>query len=709
MSPKIHLRDHMDKIFYPQSVAIVGANKVPGTVPHDIIHNILKADFQGIVYPVSPREKFIAGAKCYKYIVDIEDPIDLAIIVFPSSVADMALEQCGKKGVKSIIIISAGFREVGGKGIEKEKKILEIAEKYDMNFIGPNCLGVINTDPKSLLNASFARKMPEEGSIGFLSQSGALCTAVLDYAQAKHIGFSKFISFGNKADINEIDLLRYLKDDPKTKVILMYLEEISQGRELMDTAREIINDTGKPILAIKSGRTDEGASAAASHTGSLAGSDQVTDAALKQAGIIRCQNIEEMFNKAIAMAYQPMPKSNNIAIITNAGGPGVLTTDAAIHEGLELAKFSDQTTAVFKKHLPKTANIKNPVDVIGDARADRYKVALSQALKDVNVDGAFVILTPQSMTDIDTIATEIVNVAEQYDKPLYASFMGAADVASGIDILQKNKIPHYTLPESMCKAFATAYNFETHKLNEIDRSELYDDVDIEAAQKILDKAIKNGRKILPENEADKVLETYRIPVPERKMVNSAEDAAKVALKIGFPVVLKVMSEDITHKFDIKGVLIDIRTEKEAKDAYESIMHNVTKAKPKAKIDGVLVEKMIPKGHEVILGVKRDPAFGPFIMYGMGGIFVEIFKDVSFRVAPVDKNVAAEMIDETKSSKMLHGARGIVPADLDALQNTLIRLGQLAIDCPQIKELDINPLIVLEKGKGCFVADANIML
>lgn len=709
MSPKKNLTEHMDKIFYPQSVAVVGANKVPGTVPHDIIHNILKADFQGIVYPVSPREKFIAGTKCYKYVVDIEDPIDLAIIVFPSSVADMALEQCGKKGVKSVIIISAGYREVGGKGIEREKKILEIAGKYDINFIGPNCLGVINTDPKSLLNASFARQMPEAGSVGFLSQSGALCTAVLDYAKAKHIGFSKFISFGNKADINEIDLLRYLKDDLKTKVILMYLEEITRGRELMETAREIINETGKPILAIKSGRTDEGASAAASHTGSLAGSEQVTDAALKQAGIIRCYNIEEMFNKAIAMAYQPMPKSNNIAIITNAGGPGVLTTDAAIHEGLELAKFSDQTTALFKKYLPKTANIKNPVDVIGDARADRYKIALSQALKDVNVDGAFVILTPQSMTDIETIATEIKNVAEQYDKPLYASFMGEADVASGVDILQRCKIPHYQLPESMCQSFATAYNFETHKLKEIDRSELYEDVDKEAAQKILNDVIAKGRKILPENEAGLVLETYRIPVPDRKLVNSAEDAAKAGVEIGYPVALKVMSEDIIHKFDIKGVIIDIHTELEAKDAYEKIMHNVTKTRPDAIIDGILVEKMIPKGHEVILGVKRDPAFGPFIMYGMGGIYAEIFQDVSFRVAPVDKSVAKEMIKDTRSSKLLKDARGTEESDIESLQNILIRLSQLALDCPQIQELDINPLIVLEKGKGCFVADANIIL
>jgi len=704
-----NLNQNMEKIFYPESVAIVGANKVPGTVPHDIIHNILKADFQGIVYPVSPREKFIAGAKAYKYIIDIEDPVDLAIIVFPSSVCDLALEQCGKKGVKSAIIISAGFKEIGEKGREREQKLLEIADKYDMNFIGPNCLGVINTDPKKSLNASFARQMPEEGNIGFLSQSGALCTAVLDYAQAKHIGFSKFISFGNKADINEIDLLNYLKDDPKTEVILIYLEEISNGRALMETARNIIAETGKPILALKAGRTSEGASAAASHTGSLAGSDEVTSGALKQAGIIRCDNIEEMFNKAIAMAYQPMPKSNRVAIITNAGGPGVLTTDAAISEGLELANFSDQTTAVLKKSLPRTANIKNPVDVIGDARAERYKVALSQALKDVNVDGAFVILTPQSMTDIEDTAQEVARVAEQYDKPIYASFMGEAEVSEGVDILQRNKIPHYQLPESMCRAFATAYNYTTHKQKELDRSELYEDVDKEKAQKILDQAKSEGRKVLTEYEADKVLETYRLPLPQRELAKSADEAVEIAEEIGFPVAMKIQSEDITHKFDIKGVVLDINSTDEVKQAYEKIMENVKSNKPDAKINGILVEEMIPEGEEVILGIHQDSYFGPSIMYGMGGIFVETFKDVSFRVAPLDRETAENMIEETSSAPLLHGARGISERDIDALINALIRLSQLATDCPDIQELDINPMIVLEKGQGCYVADASISL
>ncbi len=700
---------NLEKIFYPESLTVIGANKVLGTVPADIIVNILKTDFQGIVYPVSPREHFISSIKCHKYVSDIVDPVDLAILVFPSSVCHLALEQCGEKGIKSAIIISAGFKEVGGIGLEREKQIKEIADKYDMSFIGPNCLGVINTDPKSLLNASFARKMPEEGSIAFLSQSGALCTAVLDYAQAKHIGFSKFVSFGNKADISEIDLLYYLKDDPKTKVILVYLEEISDGPGLMKAARDIIAESGKPILALKSGRTMEGASAAASHTGSLAGSDEIVDAAFDQAGIIRCDNIEEMFNIAIAMTYQTLPENNRVAIITNAGGPGVLTTDAAIHDGLQLAKFSEETTEIFKKSLPKTANIKNPVDVIGDARADRYHVAVANAMKDKNVDGVFVILTPQSMTDIEKIAEEVCLVSGHYEKPLYASFMGEADVAVGIDILQKHKIPHYILPESMSKAFARAYQFKKRLGVEYTEATKFDDVDRETALSILKTAKKNKRKYLPEGEAVEVLRAYGFPVPPGGMVNTEDDAVKEAEKIGFPVVMKVVSDDIVHKFDVKGVVLNITTAKQVRDAYKSIHSNVAEKMPAAKISGIYVAKMVPAGEEVILGVKRDPSFGPVVMFGLGGIFVEIFRDVNFRVAPVNQPSAREMILDTKSSGMLTGARGRTPRDIEAIETCIQRLSQLAIECPQIIELDINPMIVLDEGKGCFVADAKIML
>jgi acetate---CoA ligase (ADP-forming) len=701
--------ENLQRIFYPQSIAIIGANKVKGTVPCDILLNILQAEYKGVVFPVNPREKHLASIKTYKYAIDIEDPVDLAVLVFPSSVMHMALEQCGKKGIKGAIIISAGFKEVGGQGIEREEQIKDIARKYGISFIGPNCLGVINTDPNVMLNASFARKMPEEGKIAFISQSGALCTAVLDYAQAKHIGFSKFVSIGNKADISEIDLLYYLKDDPKTKVILLYLEEITDGIGLMKAAKTVIEETGKPVLAIKSGRTQAGASAAASHTGSLAGSDEICDAAFKQAGIIRCDDIEEMFNKAIAFTYQPLPKDKRIAIITNAGGPGVLTTDAAIHHGLELAKFSERTTEILKKSLPRTANIKNPVDVIGDARADRYNVAISSILKDENVDGAFIILTPQSMTEIDSIANEISHLASQFDKPIYTSFMGEADVASGIDILQRNKIPHYILPESMPIAFASIYKFKKMLEDEKLPVKIYNDVDKEKANSILNKAIESGKKYLPEEEAATVLEAYNFPLFKSGLAESVEDALSISEELGYPVVMKIMSDDIVHKFDVGGVILNIRSKQDAEEAYNKIIENVKKYKPEAKVNGVFVRQMIPPGEEVILGMKRDSTFGAVIMFGLGGIFVEIYKDVSFRIAPLDDKSVVKLITETKASAILSGARGRAPRDINSLKECMIRLSQLAVDCPQIKELDINPLIILEDGKGSFVADTKIML
>jgi len=705
---KLH-HENLQTLFYPKSVAIVGTNKVVGTVPGDIFVNILHADLQGIIYPVSPREKSIGGVKAYKYVIDIEEEMDLAVIVFPSSVAKLALEQCGQKGIKAVIIISAGFREVGEKGLAKEKELIEIAEKYDISFIGPNCLGVINTDPISRLNASFARKFPAEGNIAFLSQSGALCTAVLDYAQAKNIGFSKFVSFGNKADISEIDLLYYLLEDEKTKVILLYLEEITDGPGLMKAAKEVIEKSHKPILIMKSGRTKEGASAAASHTGSLAGQDEICDAAFKQAGIIRCENIEEMFNIAIAFVYQPEPKGNRVAIITNAGGPGVLTTDAAIKSGIQLAQFSEETTLALKRSLPSTANINNPVDVIGDARADRYVAAISAAFKDENVDGLFVILTPQSMTDIDTIAKEIATVASQFDKPIYTSFMGEADVASGIQILQNHNIPHYILPESMCKPFLRIFQFNQQFCKLEKQTEVIPALKSEDANNQIDAALKSGKTFLHEFEATKILSEYDLPVIKRDLALSTSEATRIAKTIGFPVVMKVMSEKIIHKYDIGGVLLDINSAGEVEDAFLKINNSLKLNMPDASIDGILISEQVPKGIEVILGIKKDPSFGDVVMFGIGGIFVEIFKDVSFKVAPVKKEDALEMIYEIKASKLLLGARGRKPADIDSLAETIVKLSNLALDNPNIKELDINPLIILDQGKGCFVADAKIVL
>jgi len=702
-------QENLETIFHPKSVAIIGTNKVKGTVPHDILDSILKADFNGIVYPVSPREKSIKGIKAYKYVVDVPDDVDLAILVFPSSVCHMALEQCGQKGIKSVIIISAGYKEVGEDGLKREQQLVEIARKYDISFIGPNCLGVINTFPETNLNASFAREMPERGNIGFLSQSGALCTAVLDYASAKHIGFSKFISFGNKADISEIDLLYYLMNDEETKVILMYLEEVSDGVALMNAAREVIEKSGKPILIIKSGRTDEGASAAASHTGSLTGKDEICDAGFEQAGIIRCDNIEEMFNKAIAFAYQPPPASEKVAIITNAGGPGVLTTDAAIAKGLKLAKFSEETTAILKKALPATANINNPVDVIGDARSDRYLAAIEAAFDDPDVAGVFVILTPQSMTDIDAIATDVARIAEGKTKPIYTSFMGEKDVASGIDILQRHKIPHYILPESMCAAYHAVYHFHTHVKAKVHRLPTLDNIQRELARKLMDKVHSNGRNYIPEVETIELLQSYGLPAPSGKLATSAKEAVEIAEDIGYPVVMKVVSDDIIHKSDVKGVELNLGSADEVKKAWDRIHHNALAAIPDASVSGIFVIKMITGAEEIILGITRDPSFGPVLMFGLGGIFVEVFRDVSFGVAPLSREEALDMITQTKAFKILEGTRGRNPRDIESIVDALQRLGQLAVDFPEIGELDINPLFVLDEGLGSIIGDARMIL
>jgi acetyl coenzyme A synthetase (ADP forming)-like protein len=696
-------------IFYPKSVAVVGANRGRGTVPFDIFNNILRDGFQGTVFPVSPREKSIAGVKAYKYVIDIPDEVDMAVVVFPSTVSHLAMEQVGQKGIKSAIIISAGFREIGEAGLRRESEVKRIAEKYDISFIGPNCLGVINTDPECSFNASFARQMPAQGDIAFLSQSGALCTAVLDYARAKGIGFSKFVSFGNKADVTEIDLLYYLKDDPKTRVILLYLEEVTEGAALMEAARTIIYTAGKPVLILKSGRTRQGASAAASHTGSLAGSDEACNAAFRQAGIIRCDTIEDMFNYAIAMTYQPIPAGDRVAIVTNAGGPGVLATDRAIQEGLTLASLSQATKDTLRKSLPHTANFNNPVDLIGDAKKDRYSVALSSILADEGVDGALVILTPQSMTDIRSIAEEICSISRRYTKPLYASFMGEADVSVGVEVLQRMHIPHYSLPEDMCQAFSRAHLFGQIRSRMPGRSERFDDLRMPEVERILREAAARGRHQLSPDRALQLLEACGFPVLAYGLARSSDQAAALAEKIGFPVALKVVSDAVAHKSDAGGVLLDLGSAEKVVQAFDSVLANVARAVPEAEVAGVLVQEMAAGGEELILGARRDPAFGPVILCGFGGIYVEIFKDISLRVAPLDDGEARSMLQELKLYPVLAGARGRRERDVESVLTCIQRLCQLAQERSEIAELDINPLVVWDRGQGCTIADARIVL
>ena len=696
----------LDSIFSPKSVAVVGVTPTPGTVPYDIFYNILSTGYRGTVYPVAPGKRSICAVRAYRYVVDIEDEVDLAVIVFPANVVDRAVRQCGEKGVKSVIIISAGFREVGPKGAEREERLKEICAEYGISMVGPNCLGVINTDPAVRLNASFARKMPDAGRIAFLSQSGALCTAVLDYARDKGIGFSKFVSFGNKAGVTEIELFDYLHQDDQTDVILLYLEELRNGRGLIEAARRITREEpAKPILAIKSGRTPQGADAAASHTGSLAGEDAVCDAVFREAGILRLRSIEELFNTAVLYAYQPMPDGNRLAIVTNAGGPGVMATDEAVAAGLSIPRFTASTTAALSASLPAAANLNNPVDVIGDARADRYTAALEAVLDDPNVDQALVILTPQSMTDIDSIARGICRIHAKAAKPIACSFMGAADVHSGVHLLQDAHIPHYILPEWACDAMANVQRIRQWRWQPVEQPEPLP-VDQAAVRTIIDQA-KAG--YLDEDRALAVLSAYGLPVPPHRLCATAEEAVAFARYIGYPVVLRVVSPLVIHKTEVKGVVLNLVNANAVRRAFKRMRRHLAAAAPEAEIRGVLVRGMIPGGHELILGAKRDPTFGPTLMFGLGGIHVQLFEDVTFGLAPIDWATAARMLRQVKAYRLLEGVRGAAPADVQQIQQCLVRLGQLVCDFERISELDVNPLIVGPSEVGNAVADVRIRL
>lgn len=700
----------IDAIFNPKSIAVVGASTRKGTVGSDLFRNLIDDKFQGEVYPVNPKSPEIYGRKTYATLADIPGDVDLAILILPAKIIPMVLDQAIEKGVKAVVVISAGFKETGAEGAVMEKAIAAKCQAAGMPLVGPNCLGVINGDINVRLNASFAAKMPSEGNLGFISQSGALCTSVLDYAEARRMGFSKFISFGNKADVSEVDLLNYLADDEKTSVIAMYLEDITDGAAFIKAASRILWEKGKPILCLKSGRSAEGAKAVSSHTGSLAGSDEVYTALLKQAGIQRVDTISELFDYAALYTTQPLPKGNKLGIITNAGGPGIMATDAAVREGLELAVIQESTKDKMRDKLPSSAALGNPVDVIGDARSDRYEAAVRAVMDDDNVDMGLVILTPQSMTDVEEIAAVIPKATEGLGKPVACAFMGVKDVAGGADILTKAGIPNYAFPEGAIAALAAATRLvELKNLDNREPAEL-PEADEAFVAKLIDKALGDAdEKYLTQAECRPIFQAYGMPLLKSGVATTPEEAAVIVEEIGKKVVMKVMSADVIHKFDAGGVLLNIDGPENAKSAYAKILENVENAEPGAQVDGILIEEMAAKGVEVILGCNRDDKFGPLIMFGLGGTLVEVLKDVSFRLAPMWKVSAERMVREINSFQVLDGFRGSPPCDIDSIVNTLQRLSSLTVNHPEIAELDINPLIVHANGEGCSVADSRIML
>jgi len=708
----------LDAIFSPESVAIIGASNNPGKVGHDIFANILQGGFQGTLYPVNPKAKSILSVKTYPTINAISDNVDLSIIILPPRACLTAVEESIEKGVKGIVIVSAGFREVGGEGLEIENRIVSRCREAKVRLVGPNCLGVINPVPGVSLNASFSKRMPACGNISFISQSGALCAAVLDFAADRDFGFSKFISIGNKADVDELDLLLYLHNDLNTAVIILYLEELRKGQEFIQAVKEITSGhRPTPVLIIKSGRTSAGAQAAASHTGALAGTEAVYDAIFKQAGIIRADSIAELFDFANAFAYKhesalgkakrKIPNGKRVAIVTNAGGPGILATDMTISSDLELARFTQATIDELANCLPTTANIHNPVDIIGDAASDRYENALSAVIKDEGVDGALVILTPQSMTNALGTAEAIVRVARRSPKPILCCFMGVVDVSAGVKYLQEHGYPVYKFPEDAAKALGALYKY-SHWLNREHLPPFSLTHDKTEAEAVIRRCLAAGRTRLGELDGLELLKCYGFDTLPTKLAKNETEAAKIADEIGLPVVMKIVSPQILHKSDAGGVVVGIKTKEEAAKAFTRIIANAKGYDPAAVLEGVLVQKMSVPGDEVILGMNRY-AVGPLIMFGLGGIFVEIFKDVVFRLSPIDRDEAHRMIREIKGYQLFTGFRGRPKGDVEILEKNMVRLSDMVINHPEIIELDINPLLVHEEGKGATVADCRIIL
>jgi acetyltransferase len=694
----------LQEFFEPSSVAVIGASTRPGKVGHDILRNMLSSGFEGAVYPVNPRAPEILGVKCYPSVSEINGPIDLAVVVVPAPAVVPVVEECGRKGVEAAVVISAGFKEAGPEGVARERQLAETARRLGIRVIGPNCLGVMAT--RNGLNTTFAAGFPERGTVSLMSQSGALATAIIDWSIQHGVGYSKFVSFGNGVDVGVVDLLRAWENDPETTVIVAYVEGLPNGPEFMEVARRV--SAKKPVIVMKSGSTQAGARAVSSHTGSLAGSEQAYEAAFLQSGVIRAHSMEELFDLAVAFAYQQVPRGRRVGIVTNAGGPGIMATDAVERADLELAGLDPATVAILRTRLPEAANFYNPVDVLGDAEAERYTFGAETLLADANVDAVVAVVTPQAMTEPHETAKGLARAAVASEKPVLSCFMGGQAMAEAMEYLNSRHVPNYLFPERAVQALAAMVHYGEW------RQEPSDDPpslpsDEQAVQRIFARARAEGRVNLGEIEAREVLRAYHIKVPESRVAETAEQAEKHAAEIGFPVVMKIISPDILHKSDIGGVRVSIRDPQEAIDAYELMMLRVRRYAPNAVLRGVAVQEMIQGGREVIIGSTRDPQFGPLVMFGLGGIYVEVLKDVSFRVSPFGEKHARRMIEEIRSAPLLHGARGERPCDIDAIVHCLLVVSQMVTDFPEIVEMDVNPLRVGDPGAGAVALDARITI
>jgi acetyltransferase len=694
----------LQSFFGPKSVAIVGASRQKGKVGYEILTNLVAGGYPGKIFPVNPKADEIEGLKCYPDLASIGQTPELVIIIVPAPLVAGVLEECARVRVKSAIIITAGFKEVGPEGKKLEEEIVRIARRAGIRFIGPNCLGVIA--PAHKLNASFGGDLPVPGSIGYISQSGALLAAILDLANTNGIGFSSLVSIGNKADIDELDVINAFGEQEDTKVIAGYLESITDGDVFVREAEEISNR--KPILLMKSGSTEAGAKAASSHTGSLAGGEVAYESAFRRAGVIRCDSIKEQFDLAQAFATQPLPQGAAVAVITNAGGPGIMAADAIEERGLTFAKLSEETMQKLAEKLPAAANVHNPVDVLGDALADRYEFALDIVLDDPNVNSVVVLLTPQAMTQAKETAEAVVKIGKKKGKVVLACFLGAAKVHEGVQILRRGGIPQYDSPESAVATLKVMVDFVRWRTRPKRVVRLFS-VNRRKVESIVERHLRQGLLDIGEAEAKEIIEAYGFATPKGSIATTAEQAGNIAQQLGFPVVLKIWSPDILHKSDVGGVKVGLRSEQEVKDAFDLMMYRIPKKRPDAHILGVLVQEMVRGGKEVIIGMHRDPHFGPLMMFGMGGIMVEVLKDVAFYLAPLTAEEAKQMLVNTKTYHILKGVRGQEGVDIEAIAEGLQRVSQLVTEFPEIKEMDINPYVVGAPGTTPIAVDARISL
>ena len=691
----------LNHMFNAKSVAVIGASETKGKIGNDLMISLLNY-YKGKIVPINPNRDQVLGIKAYNSIKDY-GPVDLAVVVIPSPFVPAAVREVGETGTKNLVVISAGFKETDEVGAELEKQLVDICKEFDIKLVGPNCLGIMNT--YNDMNASFSSDIAKKGHIAFMTQSGAIFAAILDYADKKNIGFSRIVSLGNKAGINETDCLINFMDDDNTGVIAGYLEGIVDGRAFMEASKKASKK--KPVVIIKSGTTSKGSEAISSHTGTIAGSDSAYDAAFSQCGILRATSLEEIMDYSRTLALFPLPTGKRIAIITNAGGPGIMTTDSIIKHDLEIAQFTDATKAKLSEFLPDTANVNNPVDVLGDASPERFGFALDTVLQDPNVDGVIYLVTPQSVTDPEGTAKVAIDHAKSCDKPVLFSFFGGTRCEEAEVVLNEAKVPNYLYPKAAVVSMKALYDYTVIKAREYPEPPVFG-VDKDAVKNIIDDARKKGTNTLGLESFD-ILKAYGIPTVGTAISKTLKETVDAAEEIGYPLVMKIISPQISHKSDVGGIKLNLNNAEDVKAAYEDMMAKIPEKVPDAVLEGVQLQKMVSGGKEVIIGMIQDPTFGPTLMFGLGGIYVEILKDVKFAIAPVNENDVSSMISGIRTHKLLEGSRGSAPADIPAIKDIILRVSQLVMDFPEISEFEINPLIVFDEGEGALAVDMRLIL